>query len=103
MVLRRIGVMSAAKVIGALYAVLGLVMGLVFAAVFSLIGAAGPAADPDIPSWLAPMFGVGSIIFMPIFYGIMGFIMGAIGAAVYNLFAGMVGGVELDLQPGLKT
>ena len=31
-------------------------------------------------------------------YGIIGFIGGAIGALLYNLFAGMVGGVEIEVE-----
>jgi len=45
------------------------------------------------------MFGVGAIIFLPIFYGVLGLVAGAIGAALYNLFAGMLGGIELETEP----
>ena len=31
-------------------------------------------------------------------YAVMGLISGAIGAALYNLFAGMVGGIEVEIQ-----
>jgi hypothetical protein len=44
------------------------------------------------------MFGVGAIIVLPIFYGVLGVVMGALTAALYNLFAGMFGGIELDIQ-----
>ena len=52
-----------------------------------------------IPAWLGPVFGVGAIVVLPIIYGVLGLIGGAIAAALYNLFSGMVGGIELDLQP----
>jgi hypothetical protein len=45
------------------------------------------------------MFGVGAIIFLPLFYGVLGLIGGALGAALYNLFAGLFGGIELETQP----
>jgi hypothetical protein len=46
----------------------------------------------------APIFGVGAVVIMPILYGIMGAIGGAIGAILYNVFAGMVGGVALNIE-----
>ena len=97
MVLKSIGVLSAAKIVGFMYAVLGLFMGLIFAAIFSLVPAMG-GGNSEIPGWLAPMFGMGSIVIMPIFYGCMGFIGGALGAVIYNALAGMMGGLELRLE-----
>jgi len=38
------------------------------------------------------------LIILPIFYGVVGFIAGAIGAALYNLIAGMVGGIEIEVE-----
>ena len=99
MVIRRIGVLSAARVAGALYAVIGVIVGCIVAAV-SLVSAnimAG-AADNDLPSWIAPMFGVGAVVVAPILYGVMGLIIGALTAAIYNLVAGMAGGVEVEVQ-----
>lgn len=97
MVLKKIGVMSVAKILGVMYATMGLLFGLLFAAVFSFLPFAN--ASNEIPSWLGPMFGMGSIVALPIFYGVLGFIFGAIGAVVYNLFAGLVGGIVLHLEP----
>ncbi len=97
MVLKSIGVMSAAKIVAVMYAVMGLIGGLMLAAIFSFVPMAmeGPEAPP---AWLAPMFGVGSIVMMPIFYGVIGFCIGAIGAVIYNALAGVIGGVELRLE-----
>jgi hypothetical protein len=97
MVLKSVGVLSAAKIVGLMYAILGLIMGLLFAAVFTMI----PMADrtnSDIPAWFAPMFGTGAILIMPIFYGCMGFVGGAIAAVIYNALSGMMGGLELRLE-----
>ena len=102
MVLKSVGVLSAAKIVGLMYAILGLLMGLIFAAVFSLMPA-GLDSPSDVPGWIAPMFGVGSIVVMPIMYGIMGFIGGAIGAAIYNVLAGMMGGLVLRIEPASQT
>ena len=98
MVIRRVGVASAAKIGGALYAVIGLIIGLGFAA-FSLLGAgiAAQAGAGDVPSFIGPLFGVGAIIFAPVFYGLLGAIGGALTAAVYNLVAGMTGGLDIEV------
>jgi hypothetical protein len=99
MVLKRVGVLSAAKIGGVMYAAMGLLVGLGLATVFSIVPMVARGSS-DMPSWLAPMFGVGSLIGMPIVYGLIGFVGGAISAVIYNLVAGMVGGVELHLEPG---
>jgi hypothetical protein len=42
--------------------------------------------------------GVAMLIFLPILYGVAGFVFGAIAAAVYNLIAGIVGGIEIEVE-----
>jgi len=95
-VVRRIGVLSLAKITGVLYALLGLIIG----ACFSLISMIGTAFAPKEAGMggMGIMFGVGAIIVLPIFYGLIGFISSLIGAAIYNGLAGWLGGVELELQ-----
>jgi hypothetical protein len=97
MVLKRIGVLSAAKIGGVVNAAIGVVIGLCFSAIFSLLPMMAPRQE-DVPFFFAPMLGIGAIVFMPIMYGVMGFIGGAIGAVAYNLFAGVVGGLELQFE-----
>jgi hypothetical protein len=99
MVLRRVGVGSAAKVSGALYAALGLVAALIFAAI-SIVGAGFAAATQADggPAWLGALFGVGAIVFFPIIYGVMGIVFGALTALLYNVVSGLVGGLEIDLE-----
>ena len=93
MVIRRVGVMSVAKLYGALSAALGLCAGLLIAAV----GSIGSALSSESQA-LFPFAGIGiaAIVVLPILYGIVGFIGGAIGGALYNLFAGIVGGIEIE-------
>ena len=99
MVLKSVGVLSAAKIVGLMYAILGLIAGLFFAAIFSIIPMADAGAtNPGIPAWFAPMFGTGAILIMPIVYGCMGFVGGAIAAVIYNALSGMMGGLELRLE-----
>jgi hypothetical protein len=100
MVLKRIGVWSAAKLSGVVYGVTGLLVGGIFA-LMSLVGAnfiPPEYAHEAPPAWLGPMLGVGAVIIMPLFYGVLGFICGAIGAALFNFFARLVGGLELELE-----
>lgn len=95
MVITRVGVWSAAKLYAAIMAAMGLLIGLMFAAM-SIVGAVSGMEDGG--GMLAGLFGVGAIVIAPIFYGVMGLIGGAIGALLYNLFAGVVGGLEVDVQ-----
>lgn len=100
MVLKRVGVWSAARIAGALYAGMGLVFGVLFAAA-SLLGAGfASAADSEgaMASFVGVVFGCGAVVFLPLFYGVMGALMIAFSAWLYNLFAGMVGGIEVDLE-----
>jgi hypothetical protein len=92
-VVKSVGVLSFAKIMGLIYGCLG----LIFAPVFLLFGLLGSIAGQG-KSPFAGVFGIVLAIFMPIMYGLMGFIMGAIGGLLYNLFAKLVGGFELDLS-----
>ena len=92
MVIRRIGPLSAAKIAGLLYALMGLVFGA-FVSIFAVAG-----AMPKDDGMAGLMFGMGAIIALPIFYGILGFVMTLIAAALYNLVARLIGGIEIDLQ-----
>jgi hypothetical protein len=94
MVLKRVGVLSVGKILGAMYAVLGLVEGA-FVALISLLG----ASMGERGGWL-PFGGLGiaAIILFPLIAGVLGFIFGIITAALYNVFAGVLGGIEMELQ-----
>jgi hypothetical protein len=95
MVINRIGPMSCAKIVGTLYALLGLCAG----AVFSLIGMAGAfGSDSPAAGVLSAFFGVGAIVALPLMYGAIGFVTTLIGAWLYNMLAGAVGGIELDVR-----
>lgn len=99
MVVKRVGVWSVARMYGALLAAMGLLFGLLIALV-SLAGASfmSQAETSGAPTWIAPVFGVGAIVVLPICYGVMGIVVGAITAVLYNIFAGIVGGVVLETE-----
>ncbi len=86
-VLKRIGVLSMAKIYGAIGAVIGLVFGLAV----TLVGAAAGGFGVGV-------FGVFAVVLLPIIYGIAMFILGAISAFLYNVIAKRVGGVELEFD-----
>ncbi len=102
MKVRKIDVMSLAKIQAIMMAFYGLLVGLIFALL-------GPAikgmmqnnvlqgAMMQYPFGTMGSMGAASIIVLPITYAIGGFVMGAVFAFVYNIVAGWVGGVELDL------
>jgi hypothetical protein len=65
----------------------------------SLLGIAVRGSDTQGSEALfGVLFGVESIIFLPIFYGILGFICSLITARTYNLVARFAGGLEIELE-----
>ncbi len=92
-IVRSVGVLSVAKIMGLIYGCLGLIFAPLFL-LFGLLGAiAGQSKTP-----LAGVFGIILAVAMPVIYGLMGFITGAIGGLLYNVFAKLVGGFELELE-----
>ncbi len=95
MIIRRVGPLSFAKLSGMVYAI----MGLIFGGIVSLIALAGGfASNTSEGAGLSAMVGVGAVVVFPIFYGLIGFLAMLIGAWLYNVVAGIVGGVEVDVQ-----
>jgi hypothetical protein len=90
-----VGPLSCAKIAGTLYAVIGLIVGAFFS-LFAIAGGFGSNSDGG--RIFGAMMGAGSIIVFPIMYGCLGFIGSLITAAIYNVVAGVVGGVEVDVQ-----
>jgi len=99
-IVKSVGVLSVAKIMGLLYGCLG----LIFVPFFLLIGLVGSLAGQDKTPF-AGIVGVVLAILMPFMYGVLGFIAGAIGSLLYNLLAKLVGGfeVELEVQPKLTA
>ena len=97
MVIRRIGVLSAAKIGGILGVAIGLLVGILFFLASSL-GPAGMTQMQDAEPGAAYLAGMGAlaIVVMPILYGVFGFIGGAIQAFIYNIATRFVGGLVVD-------
>lgn len=82
--IRRFNVGQTAKVLGVLYALLGLVLVPIF-----LIAARYTPGGAS--------FGTASIVVaLPLAYGLVGFVFTAIACLLYNLVAGWVGGIEIE-------
>ena len=95
--IHRVGVLSLAKVLAALYGLFGLIFGALMA-FLSVIGAGLGQATGAEGAWFAALFGVGALIILPVIYGVMGFLGGALTAFLYNICSGLVGGVEVELR-----
>ena len=94
MVVKRIGPLSCAKLVGFLYAILGLCFGAVMSLV-SLVG--GFAGQTGEAATFGAIFGAMAIVILPILYGGIGFVTTLISAALYNVLAGVLGGVEIEI------
>jgi hypothetical protein len=92
MIVRRIGAVSCAKIVGVIYGLLG----LVFGGVISLISLIGFSANNSEPPGL--LFGMGAIVLLPVIYGGGGFVMTLIGVSLYNVVAARLGGIEMDVE-----
>jgi len=92
-ILKSVGVMSVAKIMGLLYGCAG----LLFVPLFLLIGLLGSLAGQQKTPF-AGLIGIALAVMMPLMYGLMGFVVGALGAWLYNLLSNWVGGLELELN-----
>jgi hypothetical protein len=100
MVIKRLGVFSVAKIYSIVMAGIGLIVGIPLGLIMIIFGAAIMAGGRDTAA--GGGIGIGMGIFymvgLPILYGVIGFIFGAIGALIYNVAAGIIGGVEMELE-----
>lgn len=97
MVVKKLGVFSFAKVSGILYAMMGFVFGLLMSFMSLVVGSFARGAGGN-SEMFGMLFGVGAIIFLPIFYGVIGFIGSALFAWMYNIVASWVGGFEIEFE-----
>lgn len=99
--IRKMGILSVAKMYAAIMLVISLLISIPYGLFIMIFGVAMMGSGER--AGLAA--GGGSIVIgllvmigLPIFYGAIGFVAGAIGALLYNLFAGMVGGIEIEVE-----
>jgi hypothetical protein len=97
--IRRVRIFSAAKMIGFLYAV----MGLLTAALSTTVIPQLLASNPQLPAQLfgrptAMVVGVAGLVILPLLYWVVGAIMGVLMALIYNIAAGWFGGLEVEYE-----
>jgi hypothetical protein len=92
-VLKRVAPLSAGKIHGLIYAVIGL-----FIIPFAFLMTISTSHLPPAQRGVMAIFGIGFALCAPIIYGVMGFVFGVLGAALYNLFARWVGGIEVETE-----
>src|SRR5919112_835113 len=99
--IRRMGVLSCAKIYSITLAAMGLILGVIYGLIFMVVGGAimaGGGRESGAAGASSLVVGLVMMIAIPVFYGVIGFIGGIIGALVYNVAAGVVGGLELELE-----
>src|SRR5688500_870529 len=100
--IRKLGVLSVAKIYSVMALVLTLLISIpygLFVIIYSLFGARMIGGDAGLAvGGGGVVVGVLVMIGLPIMYAVLAFIFGALGAFVYNIFAGLVGGVEIEVE-----
>ena len=99
--IKRMGVFSCAKIYSITLAAMGLIVGVIYGLIFIVLGGAmmaGGGRDAGMAGGSTLVIGLVMMIAIPVMYGILGFIAGIIGALVYNVAAGIVGGLELEIE-----
>ena len=92
-VIKKINVLSVAKLYTVFMALTGLLLGLM---VNILINILPPTAN-EINTF--PSYGLlTTLVFFPIIYGILGFFIGLISSLLYNFVAKYIGGIEIELD-----
>ena len=92
-VIKSVGVLSVAKIMGLIYGALGLIL----MPLFLLAGVLGMATGGGHAA-ISGVVGMVLAVMIPVLYGGLGFIMGAISALLYNVFAKWAGGIEVEVQ-----
>ena len=99
--INKLGVLSVAKMYALIMLVVSLLISIPYGLFIMVFGAAMMGAggrDGLMAGGGSIVMGLVFMIALPIFYGAIGFVAGAIGALVYNIFAGMVGGIEIEVE-----
>lgn len=100
--IRKLGVLSVAKMQGVMGLVIGLIIGVLYGVIiilYSLLGASLVKGDAALAvGGGGVVIGIVAMIGFPILYGIIGFIGGAVAALLYNLFSNFVGGIEIEVE-----
>jgi hypothetical protein len=101
MVITKVGVMSLGKLMGIMYAAIGLLFGGIYALVAVVGGGAMLAMGGNEGAMGGGMMmgmGVAAVIVLPVIYGVLGFIGGLVTALFFNIAAKYAGGLEVEAR-----
>jgi hypothetical protein len=99
--INKIGVLSVAKIYALMMFVIMLIISVPYGLIMMIFGATMAGAggrNGFLAGGGGIIMGILIMVGLPIFYGLIGFVAGAIGAFVYNIFAGMIGGIEIEVE-----
>lgn len=99
--IRKIGVLSVAKLQAVMALVISLLISIPYGLIIMIFGAAALGTGESggmLAGGGAILVGILIMIGLPVLYTVIGFIVGAIGALLYNLFAGIIGGIEIEVE-----
>ncbi len=100
--IRRLGVLSVAKIYATVLLVVSLLISIPYGLIiiiYSLVGGSAVGGNAGFAvGGGGIVIGLLIMIGLPVMYSILGFVGGAIGALLYNLFAGIVGGIEIEVE-----
>ena len=100
--IKRVGVLSLAKIFALVFLVLGLFIGVIYGLFIMVLGGTIMSQAGGDSAGFAALGGVVAgilvMVMVPIFYSGIGFVMGVIYAAVFNAAAGFLGGLELQVE-----
>ena len=99
--IKKLGILSVAKMYALIMFVIMLIISVPYGLFIMVFGAAlmGSGSQNGLAAGGGSIvIGLVMMIGLPILYGAIGFVAGAIGALIYNLFAGIVGGIEIEVE-----
>ncbi|HLF17931.1 MAG TPA: hypothetical protein VI749_03440 [Candidatus Omnitrophota bacterium] len=89
--IKRLGIVSLAKIMAVLYGLFGLLMGL-FVSLMKALGIEATGEAAQLQS-----VGFAAIIIFPIVYALIGAVSGLLTAFFFNLVVGWTGGLEMEI------
>ena len=90
--IKKIGVISLAKICAFLYLIPGMILGIAIGTEF---GRYPPVMSNSVLAWLSNKR---AFITYPIGYGIGGFLFGLLGGLFYNFLSRKIGGIEIEIE-----
>jgi len=99
--IKKLGVLSVAKIQAFVGFVVGLILGILYFLIFAIFGAvimSMAGRDGAAAGGITIVYGIAALIGFPIFYAVAGFVGGAIVTLIYNLVARFVGGIEIEVE-----